>query len=210
MTLALCWFRMHEYTKYTRTSDFECMCQQHHRYQTCVQQFIDRFIEEHSSSLAIPDSSAGFRKEAVAAMVEAVEATAIKAKATIDVVFKYPQQIVAQFVQEVMKTVHNRFIKVRRGTWCSVWVWVGGWVATRPCLAPFCYSSQPLISPSPHHISVIICLACQGGSVTQRRVSRPPARDVRPMQGPARAAHEEPPSVGPVRPLSRVAASQAV
>lgn len=30
----------------------------------------------------------------------------------IDDVFKYPQQIVAQFLQEIMKTVQFKFIKV--------------------------------------------------------------------------------------------------
>eukprot|EP00038_Savillea_parva_P010339 m.189634 g.189634 ORF g.189634 m.189634 type:complete len:749 (+) comp17784_c0_seq1:79-2325(+) len=81
-------------------------------YQRCVEGFIKRFIDNHSKDFAIPSNAADFSPAVVKRVTDAIEVTARKAKLTIDDVFKYPQQIVAQFLQEIMKTVQFKFIKV--------------------------------------------------------------------------------------------------
>lgn len=81
-------------------------------YQRCVDKFIERFIAQHSSEFSIPNRGADFNSATINKVTAAIEATAIKAKSTINDVFMYPQQIVAQFLKEIMKTVQFKFIKV--------------------------------------------------------------------------------------------------
>eukprot|EP00035_Acanthoeca_spectabilis_P023485 m.449577 g.449577 ORF g.449577 m.449577 type:complete len:753 (+) comp19841_c0_seq1:144-2402(+) len=84
-------------------------------YQQCVEKFINQFIAQHSAEFAIPEHGAEFTKKTIEKITAAIEKTAVTAKTMIDDVFKYPQQIVAQFLQEIMKTVQFKFIKVVLG-----------------------------------------------------------------------------------------------
>mmetsp|Transcript_9808 Transcript_9808/g.29640 ORF Transcript_9808/g.29640 Transcript_9808/m.29640 type:complete len:675 (+) Transcript_9808:92-2116(+) len=81
-------------------------------YQKCVEGFIGRFIKQYASELEIPEPGAAFTKTSINKVTDAIAATSKNAKSTIDRVFRYPQQIVAQFLQEIMKTVQFKYIKV--------------------------------------------------------------------------------------------------